>query len=243
MTDIFVYTDAGTDDCCVEATLSSFKALADGDTHIQTLTADQVIKTAWQKNCRALIIPGGRSNPHYEALGKIGNQKIIEYVEEGGTYVGFCGGAYYGCAVTEFGKGTDLEIIRPGVLKFHPGIAIGPVFNAEVFEYDSRASARIALVTWEDDKTYACYFNGGCYFSETTDPNITVLARYPEHHDAPAIVRCQVGKGQALLCGAHPEYSAEVMAPTTAHEVCLKQELITSELSRSLLFKKLHSFI
>ena len=39
-------------------------------------------------NATLLIVPGGRSLPFYQSLGKTGNDNIKTFVEQGGCYVG-----------------------------------------------------------------------------------------------------------------------------------------------------------
>jgi hypothetical protein len=44
----------------------------------------------------ALLVPGGRAKGKAEALGAAGMAAVRAYVEDGGTYIGFCGGAGLG---------------------------------------------------------------------------------------------------------------------------------------------------
>ena len=82
-------------------------------------------------------------------------------------------------------------------------------------DYDcaSKAGSRIAKIKWHQrEESYNAYFNGGCYFKDADQyQNVRILANYTNagFEGLAAIVECQVGKGKALLCGVHPECSAE----------------------------------
>ena len=157
-------------------------------------------------SCATLfIVPGGRSLPFYDKLGKAGNQNIKNFVEQGGTYFGLCAGAYYASTKTIFAENSPLALFLPGELHFFQGSAIGPVFAEKDFAYHSEAGARWVDIIWQDGRTDSVYFNGGCYFEDAENyPNTVVLARYQENAK-PAIIACSVGLGYAILSGVHPE--------------------------------------
>ena len=92
-------------------------------------------------------------------------------------------------------------------LAFYPGCASGPAYGLGHFSYESKAGARPASIRWKGGVS-PVYFNGGCLFEEPElYPSVTVLARYDDLAETPAaVVKCAVGKGEALLCGVHPEY-------------------------------------
>ena len=74
------------------------------------LSAQQVIEGGWEEETDLFIMPGGRDRLYHAALLGAGNLKIRSFVERGGTYLGLCAGAYYGCRSIEFEKGFPLEI-------------------------------------------------------------------------------------------------------------------------------------
>ncbi len=155
-----------------------------------------------------LVMPGGRDIPFHEALKGRGNASIRHYVEQGGTYLGLCAGAYYGSDSVKFEEGQPLEVIAKRELKFFPGVASGPAYKGnERFSYTSESGSRQALVNWQDDEFYA-YFNGGCIFEEAENYEcVSVLARYGDVKNTPAaIIECCVGQGKAILSGVHPEF-------------------------------------
>lgn len=44
-------------------------------------------------SCSVLIMPGGWASQKIDILGSKGRDRIVEFVHQGGTYIGFCGGA------------------------------------------------------------------------------------------------------------------------------------------------------
>lgn len=150
------------------------------------------------------IMPGGRDRPYHAALKGAGNAQIRSFVENGGTYLGICAGAYYGSKTVEFDQGYPLEVCEEREISFFPGKAIGPAYGKGTFEYESDKGARLAKIGTANGPFYA-YYNGGCYF-EGDFTHVKILARYldlPGH--PPAIIECSVVKGKAILSGVHIE--------------------------------------
>ena len=66
--------------------------------------AEDVIDGWWRDYADGFIMPGGADLPYCSKLNGPGNKQIQEFVRAGGSYVGFCAGAYYGSAYVEFDK-------------------------------------------------------------------------------------------------------------------------------------------
>lgn len=169
---------------------------------------------ALSKKVALIIIPGGAGQAIYKNLGEEGNQKIKAYINDGGHYLGICAGAYYAARETQFevGRGEPYEIKSDtnAALGFYPGIARGSAYGIGHFIYNSAAGAHLANVniTGNCHETIMTYFNGGCYFyAAKSIPNIEILAYYADFNPRlPAIVKCEYGKGRAILSGVHFEY-------------------------------------
>lgn len=149
------------------------------------------------------IMPGGADLYHCEKLNGAGNRAIRAFVENGGTYLGICGGAYYACANIEWGKNTTQPICGPRELAFFDGTAIGPVYD--FIEDGDIEKSWVAAAALDFDGTICpVFYEGGPVFE---GGNATVLARYTALTGTPAaIIECAVGKGKALLCSPHLEY-------------------------------------
>lgn len=211
MKKILIYQDKGADPFCVSSLLFALRYEKLNQNYLLTLVKKEIFQnSAWQKETELVIFPGGRDIPYHQALKGEGNQQIKDFVQNGGKFLGICAGGYYGSATIEFEQGGPLEVLANRELGFFPGIARGPIYGLGKFCYQSEQGAQIAqLHLGTFSTTTAAYYNGGCAFMETEKyPHISVIARYSDIEKQPAaIVKCQVGKGQAILSGVHPEYS------------------------------------
>ena len=110
---------------------------------VETTTAEEIISTNLSDHCSLLIMPGGRDLPYVKKLQGKGNQNISDFVRNGGSYLGICAGAYYGCSLVQFAQGDPLlEVVGPRELVLFPGVSQGPVFAG--FDYASSAGAKAA---------------------------------------------------------------------------------------------------
>lgn len=167
------------------------------------ITAASIIEGGLKK-VSLFIMPGGRDRPYHAALKGIGNAQIRAFVENGGTYLGICAGAYYGCKRVEFDRGYPLEVCEERELAFFPGTAVGPAYGKGTFAYDSEKGARVAKIGTANG-TFHSYYNGGCFF-EGDYSHVRILARYLDLPGTPpAIIECSIGKGKAILSGVHLE--------------------------------------
>ena len=186
------------------------------------VTGDMIIKEPWTASCAAIVFPGGADQGYCKTLNGAGNRRIRQFVENGGVYIGFCAGGYYGTKRCEFEVGNKLlEVIGDRELGFYPGTSRGCAFPG--FVYHSERGARATEL--KVDKTvmsagtipnvFKSYYNGGGVFVDAhnfKDRGVEVLASYIDELSvdagggAAAIVHCKVGKGAALLTGPHPEF-------------------------------------
>ncbi|ORX89424.1 class II aaRS and biotin synthetase [Basidiobolus meristosporus CBS 931.73] len=249
---ILLYSGEGTSPASLQQTEFCLKKLL-GDHYAVTKVDKKVLRDEpWEDKTALVVIPGGRDLPYCRDLDGVVNDRIKKFVNEGGNYLGFCAGGYYGSAEVEFEKGTSLEVLGERELKFYPGCCRGCVYPG--FVYDSEAGAKAASI--ELDPVFAfgnkeiprklkVYYNGGGYFAKPYQhQNTKVLAWYEKIGNSepkPAIVKCQVGKGAAILTGVHPEYSSERFNPKQYEKPQLIDELSEHETGREALMRALFS--
>ncbi len=204
---ILVYLDQGVEPRGFRRTVRALKKEMAHLFQIQTVDHRFFLEPDWEEKAALIVMPGGRDIPYHTRLQGSANKRIKRFVQEGGSYLGICAGAYYGASQVEFEKGGELEVCASRELAFFPGKAVGPVYEKGVFRYESEAGARSADIQW-DGGVCSLYFNGGCYFEKAEDyPNVQVIGRYLDHPQVPAaVIECQVNKGKAILSGVHPEY-------------------------------------
>ncbi|KAG1502675.1 hypothetical protein G6F46_010350 [Rhizopus delemar] len=179
----------------------------------------------WEESCSLLVIPGGRDTPYCEDLKNAANDKIRQYVKQGGSYLGLCAGAYYASHEIEFEKNTAMEITGSRPLGFFPGLCRGTVYPG--FVYNSEKGARSVSVTYGQE-TIKIYYNGGGYFVDAEKVG-QVICRYQDTSEAAGVL-CRVGQGSALLFGVHPEYDIRLVDLSDHPE----KEQILQELTESL---------
>ena len=212
---VIIYSDYGTSPASVSATKNELFRVFENKYQIILADKEYVNDYEWEIKTELFVMPGGFTKPHYKNLSSAGNMKIKRFVEGGGKYLGICAGGYYGCSKTEFDANHPLEILLNGPLDFYPGKAIGPAYGPNTYTYNSGKGMRAALISCSGDidrKSTKIYFNGGCFFDESTidseTENIRILSRYLDlPNTPPAIISCQVGLGIAVLSGVHFEIS------------------------------------
>ncbi len=185
---------------------------------VKTINSDEVISGDWLVGGDCFIMPGGADLPFCAKLNGIGNNQIKEFVNNGGTYIGFCAGAYYGGGFCDFDKNGPLEVQGKRELSFYPGSVRGPVLKKYI--YDSEDGAEVAKISWNNQIDYNVYYNGGGYFvAYEKYESVSVLATYENtgHEGKAAIVQCDVGDGKAILMGVHPEISVDYLDSEIKH--------------------------
>jgi len=72
--------------------IMAYKALREAGLPFRLLRAADIGSGALL-DCSALVVPGGWASNKIKVLGEPGISGIRQFVKEGGTYIGFCGGA------------------------------------------------------------------------------------------------------------------------------------------------------
>jgi glutamine amidotransferase-like uncharacterized protein len=219
MPKILVYVDAGTD-----GTSRLMRAIAQqlppGAYEIRAIMADDIRHDAAVfDDCVLFVMPGGADLPFCAALNGAPNQRIRQFVEDGGTYLGICAGAYYACREIAFHAGTDGAICGARELGFVDAVAVGslPELTGGIpYDATPRSAAAVEIRTTGGltaaPVTLQAHYHGGCRFDlgDAAGPAALILAMYTGMAGAPpAIVSSRVGKGNAILTGVHLEMSEQ----------------------------------
>ncbi|GFR80005.1 biotin-protein ligase [Elysia marginata] len=136
--------------------------------NIKYISPEEIKEGSWTWNCCLIAFGGGYDLGFIKALGSQGTQTIRQYVEQGGTYLGFCAGAYWACNYIEFDKGGPLEVVGERFLKFYPGSCIGPAFPG--FGYKNKVGVQAVPVTYKG-LAFSSYLHGGGFFSPPEVPS------------------------------------------------------------------------
>lgn len=228
--DVLIYADDGAYEICINNTEESLRfELSDGY-EIRRVYACELVNDEWLERTALLVFPGGIASRYAQKLNGKGNQNIRKFVEDGGNYLGFCGGAYYAGANVEFALGTNIEINRSHELAFFPGTIVGPILAP--FDYQTQNGARIAEISWPQNAKI--YYEGGGFFKSTESyENVKVISSYETIHKKPAsVVHVEVQKGNVILSGVHFEYHSEELI-----RINNKIEVYKAEISRRQLLR------
>ncbi len=186
-----------------------------------SVDGNAIIKEPWTASCALLVFPGGADLGYCRTLNGEGNRRISQYVERGGSYMGFCAGAYYGSKRCEFEEGNkNLEVVGDRELAFYPGTCRGLAFPGFVYHSEEGARAvelkvsKTGLTKGSLPDVFRSYYNGGGVFVDAPkfrEKGVEILASYTQDLKADpgegtaAVVYCKVGDGAALLTSPHPE--------------------------------------
>jgi glutamine amidotransferase-like uncharacterized protein len=235
---IYIYEGPGTSSVAIKHTHYTMRKLTNGRYTIKTISPKEVCEGSWVNNAALFIMPGGADIPYAQALNGIGNEHIQAYVQKGGSYMGFCAGAYYGSQQIVFAKNTPLEVIGQRELAFFPGVTEGPTLKP--WGYKTNAGADAALIHWQapsgpfpKNHDFTVYYNGGGHFVNAESyPHLTVLATYAAPSPKAAIVEIGVGKGRVILCSVHCEFAPELFDMSDPFLIPVQKKLIPKDQHR-----------
>lgn len=229
---VLVYSGPGTSVTSVQHVLQSLKKYVGRFYDIKKIDEVALSNEPWEVGCSLLVIPGGRDVPYLESIKPAAISRIKNWVaNDGGKYLGICAGAYFASAKVVFDKGGALEVVGSRPLSFFKGQAVGPLFPGFSYNGHEGACAVKLLPSLRfDSPPFEAYYNGGCHFLdvEATDQ---IVAKYSNGENA--IVFCGVGKGAALLTGAHIEYDSALLDIEKNVPKRLLQELEATEMVKN----------
>lgn len=203
---IVIYQDAGVGEFGMKCLQKFFR-----EDDVWLASAEAIIDGRVLGMADIFVMPGGADLPYCEKLNGEGNDNIRAYVEEGGTYLGICAGAYYACRRVEFHKGRADEICGNRELAFTKAVARGSLPELAPYYDLTLSSAAIASLSLADGGQVSGFYHGGPMFVGA--PEKDILARYDGIKGKPAaILKMQIGDGQVILSGVHLEVSAEDFA-------------------------------
>lgn len=203
--DIVIYNDEGVGEFGLRCLREFFK-----DHDVWLADANAVIDGTVLGLADLFVMPGGADLPYCKKLNGEGNENIRAFVETGGTYLGICAGAYYGCAALEFHKGRADEISGPRELALADATAYGSLPDLAPYYDLTLASAAAVELTLDDGSSLHSFYHGGPAFRIPEGNETKIHARYKSvEGQPPAIIETKFGEGRAILSGVHWEMSLE----------------------------------
>lgn len=213
---IVVYSGPGVLKSGIDHIKNTLEQSLSKNVHIQTISYKELIENNWEKETSLFILPGGADLPYVRKLNGKGNEKLRNFVESGGAFLGICAGSYFAGNFVEFALNSPIEVQGSRELGFFPGIVRGPIIKD--YHYESQKGAASPAIRWNTSFSFAStshftvYYNGGGYFVDAKEKsNTEILAFYDLPEEYAAIVECRVGEGLAILSGVHFEYDHNIL--------------------------------
>ena len=157
---------------------------------------------------RTVFVNGGKASSHGRSLTQTGRSRYITFVNNGGSYVGSCAGAFLAC------YGASVGVYGPNYLAIYPG----PMFNSGVNKTNTgmfipKESKLLDYYNFGGDYYIAdVYHNGGGYVTQETLPKGgEILATYDlpgkKMHEQGSVWAYKENqeKGRVVTTGSHPE--------------------------------------
>jgi glutamine amidotransferase-like uncharacterized protein len=196
---IYVYDDKTWDRSIVFSQLRKDFGLA----AVAACNAEDISRGILNPVMDMLVVPGGDDLNYCKDLNGRGTRIIMNFVRNGGGFLGLCAGSYFGSREISWAEGTDKEISGLRDMALVDCRAIGPV--RDFIESVEGCWTNAVKVSFNEAAFYALY-NGGPAFE--ANGNCDVLARYADLPGSPpSIVGNRYGKGYAVLCSPHLETS------------------------------------
>jgi biotin---protein ligase len=246
---VLVYSGPGISQNSLSYTISTLKQLLQPNYVVQSVSPKILVTEPWSPSCALLVFPGGRDLPYLSYLTGPAMATIAKYVRSGGSYLGFCAGAYFASGRVEWEIGTPIEVQGDRPLKFFPGPSHGCAYPG--FQYESERGARsVSIALPEGTHQHGLYYNGGGHFvMPESIPGITALAYYDDN-DKPGMVAgvaCEVEKGKAALWHVHLEFPSNcnlaLEAAARSSKVLSSEALLKSESDRQSLLRDTLEFL
>jgi glutamine amidotransferase-like uncharacterized protein len=165
-------------------------------------------------NFDVIFFPGGDFTLYANNINSVGIQHIRDFVNEGGSYLGICGGGYFACDQVSW-RGQTLDM----PLDLFNGSGFGPIDEiAPYFEYDMTSitmNESNPINQYEHPNESILYY-GGAAFYPYEEQEIEMIGSYDSYNNDTAILNFNYGNGRVLLCSPHPEVEEDSSRDNTS---------------------------
>ncbi|MCK4596377.1 hypothetical protein KAT73_06315 [candidate division WOR-3 bacterium] len=198
--DIALYSDQGADEDCIQATEKMFEWMG----YTVELIKAEYINEVGLDSFRMLCVPGGNMYQYAQDISLEGKEKIIDFIQSGGSYIGICGGGYFASEKVIWQE-QQLPMTSLGIF---PGTAKGPI--DEIVPFPDQEVVKVNIVdsnhpiTQSEQDTMWILYYWGPIFIPNEDAEVSILGRY-DRGDYPAMIAFNCGRGRVFITGPHPE--------------------------------------
>jgi glutamine amidotransferase PdxT len=138
-----------------------------------------------------LVVPGGSETTASSDLDSEGRQMIRDYVKQGGSYFGICGGATFGARYLGFFRGYMSPLNEPGSIIHLTSMQV----NQSCVGPDLSGCS----------ENFSTMYYASQYFVPNTAVDVHVVATY-EYNGEAGMVAFEHENGTVFLSSPHPEY-------------------------------------
>ncbi|MBN2229000.1 MAG: hypothetical protein JW779_05355 [Candidatus Thorarchaeota archaeon] len=160
---------------------------------VANMTASQ-IKNGSLSDFDILVVPGGSESTANSELDSDGKQMIKDFVAQGGSYFGICGGATFGAQYLRFFRGQMAVVSEPG-----------SIMHMTPMHIDRNCSG--PDLSGCPENISVMYYNSQ-YFIPTPGYDIHTIASY-DHNDRPGMIALKDNNGTVFLSSPHAEYEED----------------------------------
>ena len=201
---VALYADRGADDDCIQASKNMFEWMG---CNVTLVDANRIINEGLD-GFSLICVPGGDMYQYAYYLSSKGRAHIKQFIEEGGGYIGICGGSYFAASRVVW-RGDQLPMIP---LALFDGAAEGPINS--IHPYPQYGMCQIDFTNTSHpiaeslpDSAWVLYY-WGPHFMLDKIIGIDILGMYSGEGKA-CMLAFEYGNGRVFLIGAHPEFEED----------------------------------
>ncbi|MFX1380339.1 MAG: BPL-N domain-containing protein [Promethearchaeota archaeon] len=143
-------------------------------------------------DCDILVYPGGDAFSYSGTLGSNGLDIVRNFLRNGGSYFGICGGSFFGT--------TGLNLVDGYFLPTTPEIPGG----THMIEMNVNQESTGPDLSDEPISYRLLYWSSQYYYSQDMS-NINPIMTY-SYNDQPGMITFRYGRGTVFVSSPHPEY-------------------------------------
>ncbi|TFG31243.1 hypothetical protein EU527_12990 [Candidatus Thorarchaeota archaeon] len=157
------------------------------------ITASQVLDDFFD-DCDIVVFPGGSESSYSSELGSEGKQKIKDFVAQGGSYFGICGGSTFGVIYLRLFDGYITPLGEPGSI----------IHATTMHVNQSSVGPQLSDLA----SNFTTMYYASQYFVPKLGASFHPIATY-DYNDQPGMIACNYRNGTVFLSSPHPEYEED----------------------------------
>lgn len=143
-------------------------------------------------DCDILVYPGGDTYSYRSLIEEEGRERILQFVSNGGSFFGICGGSKFGA--------SSLKLVEGSFVSNGPEVAPGTYIMEMQVNKDSTGPD----LSNEPNSYSTLYWQSQYYASVDMDGIIPIMTY--SHNNEAAMIASKYESGTVFLCSPHPEY-------------------------------------